>query len=81
MKIFVQKIRVKTFSPTLATRPKNITQQHKITTYRFLWKKNSLAYRGTVLLPLLVPFLPVQRLTSLVDIPRNDDKTQNSFKH
>jgi hypothetical protein len=44
-------------------------------------KKIFLAYRGSVLLPVNFPFLPVQRLAFLVDIPRDNDKTQNSFKY
>jgi len=38
--------------------------------------KNSLKYRGSVLLTVTFPFLPVQRLPFIVNIPRSDDHTQ-----
>ena len=40
-------------------------------------KKISLDYRGSLLFPVNFPFLPVHRLAFIVDIPRNNDKTQN----
>jgi hypothetical protein len=61
-----------------ATRPKNLTKQYRI--HIDFYEKISLTYRGSVLLPVTFPFLPLQRLTFIVNIPRIDDKTSNSVK-
>jgi hypothetical protein len=60
-----------------STRPKNSTKQYAL--HIDFYEKVSLSYRGSVLLPLTFPFLPVQRLAFLVDVPRSDNKTQRCF--
>jgi hypothetical protein len=62
-----------------ATRPKNSTKQYKI--HIDVYEKISLTYRGSILLPVHFPFLPVQRLAFLVDIPQANDKKQHSVHH
>lgn len=62
-----------------ATSWKNLSQQYQI--HIDFYEKMSLHYRGSVLLPVHFPFLPVQRLAFLVDIPRINDKTQNSIQY
>ena len=42
-----------------------------------IYEKASFVYRGSLLFPVLFPFLPVYRLSSIVDIPRNSDATRN----
>ena len=58
-----------------STRPKNSTKHYAI--HIDFYEKVSLTYRGSVLLPVTFPFLPVHRLAFIVDIPRSDDKTQS----
>jgi hypothetical protein len=62
-----------------ATRPKDSTKQYAI--HIDFYEKISLVYRGSVLLPVTFPFLPVQRLAFAVDIPQANDKTPNSVKY
>lgn len=55
-----------------STRPKDLKKNYSI---QFdYYEKFSLAYRGSVLLPVRFPFLPVQRQVFIVDIPRTNDK-------
>jgi hypothetical protein len=61
-----------------STRPKDSTKQYYI--HIDIYKKSSLNYRGSLLLPIQFLFLPVQRLAFFVDIPRTDDKTQSCSK-
>jgi hypothetical protein len=62
-----------------ATRPKNSTNQYAV--HIDFYEKISLKYRGSVLLPVNFPFLPVHRLVFLVDVPSSHDKTSNSLKY
>jgi hypothetical protein len=58
-----------------ATRPKDSRKHYTI--HIDFYEKISLAYRGSVLLPINFPFLPVHRLSFIVDVPQNNDnKTQ-----
>jgi hypothetical protein len=50
-----------------STRPKDPTRHYSI--HIDFYEKFSLAYRGSVLLPVTFPFLPVHRLAFIVDIP------------
>jgi hypothetical protein len=43
------------------------------------YEKVSLFYRGSVLLPITFPFLPVHRLAFSVDIPGSDTKTHSCY--
>jgi hypothetical protein len=58
-----------------STRPKNATKTYAI--HIDFYEKVSLLYRGSVLLPIQFPFLPVHRLAFIVNIPRSDDKRQS----
>ena len=55
------------------TRPKNVTKQYRIRLD--IYEKLSLNSRGHVFLPVNFPFLPVQRLAFIVDIPRVNART------
>jgi hypothetical protein len=57
-----------------STRPKNPNKHYAI--HIDFYEKFSLSYRGSVLLPVNFPFLPVHRLAFFVDIPRIYDKTR-----
>jgi hypothetical protein len=58
-----------------STRPKDPTKQYAI--HIDFYEKHSLNYRGSILLPIKFPFLPVHRLSFIVDIPRINDKIQS----
>jgi hypothetical protein len=58
-----------------STRPKDLTKNYSI--HIDIYEKVSLAYRGSLLLPINFPFLPVHRLGFIVDIPRKNDKTES----
>jgi hypothetical protein len=60
-----------------ATRPKNSTKHYSI--HIDFYEKVSLDYRGSVLLPVTFPFLPVHRLGFLVDVPGSNNQTQSCF--
>jgi hypothetical protein len=58
-----------------STRPKDLTKNYSI--HIDIYEKESLVYRGSLLLSINFPFLPVHRLGFIVDIPRKNDKTQS----
>jgi hypothetical protein len=56
-------------------RPKDLTKNYSI--HIDFYEKKSLIHRGSLLIPILFPFLPVYRLSLIVDIPRtNNTKSQ-----
>ena len=57
-----------------STRPKSQTKNYSI--HIDIYEKTSLQYRGSLLFPVLFPFLPIHRLAFLADIPRSNGKTQ-----
>ncbi|CAF2964940.1 unnamed protein product [Rotaria sp. Silwood2] len=57
-----------------STRPKNETKNYAIKID--IYEKISLTYRGSLLFPIIFPFLPVHRLAYVVDIPRNNENIQ-----
>ena len=59
------------FYSTYSTRPKNPTKKYSI--HIDFYEKHSLGYRGSLLIPILFPFLPVHRLAVFVSIPSNND--------
>jgi hypothetical protein len=59
-----------------STRPKDPTKHYSI--HIDIYEKVSLTYRGSLLLPVTFPFLPVHRLAFIVDIPRTDDNNIQS---
>ncbi len=58
-----------------STRPKNSIKNYSL--HIDFYEKVSLVYRGSVLLPITFPFLPVHRLAFPVDIPGSDTKTHS----
>jgi hypothetical protein len=58
-----------------STRPKDPTKNYSI--HIDIYEKESLIYRGSLLLPIIFSFLPVHRLAFFVDIPQKNDKTQS----
>ena len=54
-----------------ATRPKDQSNNYYL--HIDFYEKVSMKYRGSVLLPIRFPFLPVHRLAFIVEIPKNDD--------
>ena len=62
-----------------STRPKDLTKTYSI--HIDFYEKLSSAYRGSLLLPVNFPFLPVQQQVFLVDIPRVNDKIQSCSHH
>ncbi len=55
-----------------STRPKDPTRNYLI--HIDIYEKISLNYRGSLLFPIPFPFLPVHRLSIIVDIPRSNDQ-------
>ena len=51
-----------------ASRPKNLTNSHSV--HIDVYEKSSLAYRGSLILPLQFPFLPIHRIAVHLDVPR-----------
>ncbi|CAF4370898.1 unnamed protein product, partial [Rotaria sp. Silwood2] len=60
-----------------STRPKNETKNYAIQID--IYEKISLTYRGSLLYPIIFPFLPVHRLAYIADIPRNNEDIQTCF--
>ncbi len=58
-----------------STRPKDSTKNYSI--HIDIYEKVSLIYRGSLLFPINFPFLPVHRLSFLVDIPSIDNTIQS----
>jgi hypothetical protein len=56
------------FNLLYSTRPKDSTKNYSI--HIDFYEKKSLIHRGSLLFPILFPFLPVYRLALIVDIPR-----------
>jgi hypothetical protein len=54
-----------------STRPKNQSKYYSI--HIDIYEKMTLNYRGSLLMPIKFPFLPVHRLAFIIDIPRNND--------
>ena len=57
-----------------ATRPKNHTKQYSL--HIDIYEKISLTYRGSLLIPLKFPFLPVHRIAAQLVIPRARNKIE-----
>ena len=57
-----------------STQPKDLTKNYSL--HIDIYEKITLDYRGSVLVPVAFPFLPVQRIAVIVDIPQSDDKTE-----
>ncbi|CAF4392432.1 unnamed protein product [Rotaria sp. Silwood2] len=57
-----------------STRPKNQTKNYAI--HIDIYEKISLTYRGSLLFPIIFPFLPVHRLAYIVVIPQNNENIQ-----
>ncbi|CAF2821896.1 unnamed protein product [Rotaria sp. Silwood2] len=57
-----------------STRPKNETKNYAIKID--IYEKISLTYQGSLLFPIIFPFLPVHRLAYIVDIPRINENIQ-----
>ncbi|CAF3755523.1 unnamed protein product [Rotaria sp. Silwood1] len=57
-----------------SARPKNETKNYAIQID--IYEKISLTYRGSLLFPIMFPFLPVHRLAYIVDIPRINENIQ-----
>ncbi|CAF4208539.1 unnamed protein product, partial [Adineta steineri] len=60
-------------------RPKNQTKQYSI--HIDIYRKNSFTYRGSLLIPLNYPFLPVHRISVQLNIPRIDENRQDCIDH
>jgi hypothetical protein len=58
-----------------STRPKDPTKKYAI--HIDFYEKVPLVYRGSVLLPIRFPFLPVHRLAFIIDIPGGNQKIQS----
>ncbi|CAF3528930.1 unnamed protein product [Rotaria sp. Silwood1] len=58
-----------------STRPKNESKNYAIQID--IYEKISLIYRGSLLFPIIFPFLPVHRLVYIVDIPRINEDIQS----
>ncbi|CAF4353476.1 unnamed protein product [Rotaria sp. Silwood2] len=58
-----------------STRPKNQTKNYAI--HIDIYEKVSLSYRGSLLFPIIFPFLPVYRVAYKVDIPRNNENIKS----
>jgi hypothetical protein len=58
-----------------STRPKDPTKNYAI--HIDFYEKVPLVYRGSVLLPIRFPFLPVHRLAFIIDIPGGNQKIQS----
>ncbi|CAF0846582.1 unnamed protein product [Adineta steineri] len=58
-----------------STRPKNDTQNYSI--HIDIYDKTSLNYRGSLLIPIKFPFLPVHRIAVHLNIPRMNDDIQS----
>ncbi|CAF4150537.1 unnamed protein product, partial [Adineta steineri] len=58
-----------------STRPKDSTKNYSI--HIDIYDKNSLIHRGSLLFPINFPFLPVHRLTLLVNIPGSANYIQS----
>ncbi|CAF2788306.1 unnamed protein product [Rotaria sp. Silwood2] len=56
------------------TRPKISTNQYAV--HIDIYETATLHYRGSLLIPLKFPFLPVERITVQIDIPHKDDIIQ-----
>ncbi|CAF4110326.1 unnamed protein product [Adineta steineri] len=62
-----------------STRPKDSTKNYSI--HIDIYEKNSLIHRGSLLFPINFSFLPVHRLTLLVDIPGSANYFQNCLNN
>ncbi|CAF4777782.1 unnamed protein product [Rotaria sp. Silwood1] len=58
-----------------STRPKNEGKNYAIQID--IYEKISFIYRGSLLFPIIFPFLPVHRLAYIVDIPRTNEDIQS----
>jgi hypothetical protein len=58
-----------------STRPKNPTKNYSV--HIDVYEKISLNYRGSIIKPLLYPFLPIQRLSFILNIPFIDENTDS----
>ncbi|CAF3975438.1 unnamed protein product [Rotaria sp. Silwood2] len=58
-----------------STRPKNQTKNYAI--HIDIYEKISLTYRGSLLFPIVYPFLPIYRLAYIADIPRYNENIQS----
>ncbi|CAF0926998.1 unnamed protein product [Rotaria sp. Silwood1] len=58
-----------------STQPKNESKNYAI--QMDIYEKISLIYRGSLLFPIIFPFLPVHRLVYIVDIPRIKEGIQS----
>ena len=62
-----------------ATRPKNPMKRYAI--HVDIYEKVSLGYYGSVLMPIAFPFLPVYRLSLMINIPRSNDSIESCSNH
>ncbi|CAF4548267.1 unnamed protein product [Rotaria sp. Silwood2] len=58
-----------------STRPKNQTKNYAI--HIDIYEKVSLSYRGSLLFPIIFPFLPVYRMAYKIDIPQNNQNMKS----
>ena len=62
------------FYLTYSTRPKPSNRTYSI--HIDIYEKNNLAYRGSLFVPLKLPFLPMHRIASVLTIPRNNQSSK-----
>jgi hypothetical protein len=62
-----------------STRPKNADKQYSV--HIDIYETVSLAYRGSFLLPIIFPFLPVHRIAVQFDIPHNNRSIESCPDH
>jgi hypothetical protein len=62
-----------------STRPKNSTRTYSV--HIDIYERNSLNYRGSFNKPLLFPFLPVHRLSFILNIPQINENINSCSDH